>query len=121
MTLIYLKVEFLPLENINLKNGGSNITQAIMESLQYFKMESGLNILEGNILLFTDSEENTKNLKLKIPDSINLGIVGVGTLAGGGIPIRSAQGFFRGYKQYNGKRITSRLNENFFKRNFLLC
>ncbi len=104
------------LEDTDIKDGGSNITQALMESLQYFKVESGLKDIHGNILLFTDSEENNETLKLEFPKNVSLGIVGIGTRRGGAIPIRDKYGVFKGYKKYKGEKIISKLNEDSLKK-----
>ena len=103
------------LENTNINSGGSNIAQALMEALQYFKTDGGTSEIKGNILLFTDGEENEEILKLNIPQGISLGVVGIGTLKGGVIPIRDQRGILRGYKNYNGERVVSKLNEKLLK------
>ncbi len=103
------------LESANISNGGSNIAQALMESLQYFKADSGKNEISGNILLFTDGEENEEVLKLNIPENISLAVLGIGSLKGGVIPIRDKRGILRGYKNYNGERVVSKLNEKLLR------
>lgn len=104
------------LEGMDISSGGSNISMAINESLQYFKEESGSSdITQGNILVFTDSEENEDEAAIKIPDSVNIAFVGVGTLGGGPIPLRGQYGGFRGYKSFNGERVISKLNENYLR------
>ena len=82
------------LRDINITRGGSNISQAILESLQYFKTQSSSTIAEGNILLITDSEDNGTPLNLDIPDSVSLAVVGVGTKQGGPIPLHDKKGEF---------------------------
>ena len=103
------------LESTDINSGGSNIAQALMEALQYFKTNGGTSEIKGNILLFTDGEENEEILKLNIPEGISLGVVGIGTLKGGVIPIRDQRGILRGYKNYNDERVVSKLNEKFLK------
>jgi Ca-activated chloride channel family protein len=105
------------LETLNIRNGGSNISQAIMESMQYFKMDSvgDDNEIGGNVLVFTDSEEGDDSIKTKIPANVNLAMVGVGTLKGAQIPIRNRKGALNGYKRHNGKEVISKLNENALK------
>jgi Ca-activated chloride channel homolog len=104
------------LETFDITSGGSNIAQAVTESVQYFKTnaDNTKNIV-GNILVFTDSERNDENLKAEIPDGINLAMVGVGTIKGGPIPIRDRNGTFRGYKKFKGEVVTSRLDEGYLK------
>ncbi len=105
------------LESLNLKDGGSNITLALAESIQYFIVDAGgKEGLKGNILLLTDSEENSESIDLNIPEGITLAAIGVGTLNGGTIPIRSRDGYLKGYKRYNSKDIITKLNENFLKK-----
>lgn len=105
------------LEGMNISNGGSNIIQAIMESVQYFKTDLSKNEkIMGNILVFTDSEDNGQISQLDIPDGINLGVVAVGTTKGGRIPVRTPQGRVVGYKKFNGQEIISKLDENFLKK-----
>jgi len=100
-----------------LLKGGSNISQAIMESFQYFKMDgSKKEELGGNVLVFTDSEEHENSFDLDVPSGINLAVVGVGTSRGSPIPIRSAKGVFYGYKKFQGENITTKLDENFVKK-----
>lgn len=104
------------LENLDISKGGSNIAQAIQESIQYFKAGSGkANNISGNLLIFTDSELTDKGISIKIPDEVNLGVVGVGTKSGGPIPLRYSDGTFRGYKKFQGKSVTSKLNEDYLK------
>ena len=100
-----------------LLRGGSNISQAIMESFQYFKLDgTKKSELGGNVLVFTDSEEHENSFKLDVPDGINLAIVGVGTSRGASIPIRSSKGVFNGYKKFNGENIVTKLDEEFIKK-----
>lgn len=100
-----------------LLRGGSNISQAIMESFQYFKMNGSKKTeLGGNVLVFTDSEEHENSFKLDVPDGINLAVVGVGTSRGAPIPIRSPKGVFYGYKKFQGENISTKLDEEFIKK-----
>lgn len=106
------------LEKVNSVSGGTNIGQAITEAANYFesdatdgeKGEGG-----GNILVFTDAEEGEENFKLDISNNINLGVVGVGTVKGGNIPLRWEDGSFRGYKTVKNEMVTTRLDENYIK------
>tara|TARA_R110002072_G_scaffold288917_1_gene455539 strand:+ start:224680 stop:226395 length:1716 start_codon:yes stop_codon:yes gene_type:complete len=104
------------LESISIQNGGSNITQAIMESIQYFKMDMPDEEIYGNVLLLTDSEETEESLNLDIPANVNVAAIGIGTLAGGKIPIRDRYNYFRGFKKFGGKEVVSKLDENFLKK-----
>lgn len=104
------------LESIDLYDGGSNISQAIKESLGYFKTTAGNDTtLAGNILVFTDSEGHDEDFALSLPKTITLGVVAVGTLKGARIPHRDRNGVFRGYKKYKGKEVISKLNEVWLK------
>ena len=104
------------LETIDLQDGGSNISQAIKESLGYFKSsktkEEGIT---GNILVFTDSEGHDEDFTFSLPKGITLGVVGVGTVKGAQIPLRDKRGVFRGYKKFNNKEVISKLNEDWLK------
>ena len=105
------------LDLLNISRGGSNIAQAIQESLQYFQSsdKNSQNIF-GNILIFSDSEETNSSFEVNIPDKFNVAFVGVGTLNGGKIPLRNKRGSFRGYKRYDGQDVISKLNENYIKK-----
>ena len=105
------------LETLNISRGGSNIAQAIQESLQYFKSSNkNTKDISGNILIFSDSEETESSFDINVPQKINVAFVGVGTLNGGKIPLRGKNGEFRGYKRYKGEDVISRLNENYIKK-----
>ena len=106
------------LNEMDIAKGGSNIYQALLESLQYFResSHSDTDTLQGNILLITDLEDNGDFLDLKIPDGISLAIVGVGTEKGGPIPLRNKGGGFVGHKTYNGEKVISKLNKGLFDR-----
>lgn len=104
------------LENVDLYDGGSNISQAIKESLGYFKNASSKNEnLIGNILVFTDSEGHDEDFTFSLPKTVNLAVVGVGTLQGSKIPFRDKNGIFRGYKKHQNKEIVTKLNEQWLK------
>ncbi|MCY4524042.1 MAG: VWA domain-containing protein, partial [Halobacteriovoraceae bacterium] len=103
------------LKDIKITKGGSNISQAVLESLQYFKAENKSSIANGNILLITDSEEHEGHFNLNIPESVALAVVGVGTKRGGPIPSYDNKGNFVGHKKYQGEKIISKLNEDFLK------
>ncbi len=101
-----------------LKNydGGSNISQAIKESLGYFRVAKGDGRkIGGNILVFTDSEGHDEKIDFDLPAEISLAIVGVGTLKGTRIPKRDRYNTFRGYKKYKGKEIYTKLNETWLR------
>lgn len=104
------------LEDLNIYDGGSNISQAIKESLGYFLVDGGkIDDVGGNILLFTDSEGHDEAFELKLPEQVTLAAVGVGTAKGARIPNRDRFGVFRGYKKYKSTEITSKLNESWLK------
>lgn len=105
------------LEKTNSVSGGSNISQAIEEAVQYFETDTDdENSNTGNLIVFTDAEESEGEFKVKIPTSINLAIVGVGTAKGANIPLRWEDGSFRGYKNFKGEPVTTKLDENYIKK-----
>jgi Ca-activated chloride channel family protein len=93
--------------------GSSALSVAIQESIQYF-YDGGGEML-GNIIVFTDGEETSQGVKLKVPDGIHIAFVGVGTAQGGRIPLDDGRGFRFGYKKDRGQDVITKLNENFFK------
>lgn len=101
------------LNDLNLAKGGSELSIAIKESINYFKLNSDYK--GGNLLVFTDGEEHNSLSSMKIEKEVNLAIVGVGTLRGGPIPIRRSDGSFRGYKKHNKTQVVSSLNEKNIK------
>tara|TARA_Y100000590_G_scaffold469529_1_gene657993 strand:+ start:449816 stop:451627 length:1812 start_codon:yes stop_codon:yes gene_type:complete len=103
------------LEKTNLNYGNSNINQAVKESLQYFKIDNDSENIVGNILLFTDSEEHGGVFPLDEGSEVNLAVVGVGTLAGAPIPLRTKNGVFLDYKKHKGEKVISKLNESAIK------
>ena len=109
-----LDARIAALTKTNIKSGGSNIKQAIQESLQYFLMVQGT--IEGNLLIFTDSEGSPEELELNIPDTVNVAIVGVGTTRGGPIPLRDRAGNLKGYKRHKDEQVISKLDEEFLKK-----
>lgn len=93
-------------------NAGSSIGIAIEEAVQYFDpKDSGVS---GNILVITDGEDNADTEAFKVPEGINLALVGVGTKAGGTIPMKDSFGMFYGQKRSQGQAVISKLNEEFF-------
>ncbi len=104
------------LEKLELYNGGSNISQAIKESLGYFRLDSkDSETISGNLLVFTDSEGHDDGFKISLPDQVSLAVVGVGTARGARIPNRDKYGVFRGYKKFDGKEVVTKLNEKWLK------
>lgn len=106
------------LEKTNSVSGGSNISQAIEESIPYFETENNDDekSMTGNMLVFTDAEESEGEFKVKIPQSVNLAIIGVGTAKGGNIPLRWEDGSFRGFKTFKGEPVTTKLDEDYIKK-----
>ena len=98
------------LESLNLRRGGTGLSQAIQESIEYFRTSTG--DLNGNILVFTDAEETELSLKLKIPEGITIAMIGVGTSKGAPIPLRNSRGQFSGNKKFKGRVVISKLNES---------
>jgi Ca-activated chloride channel family protein len=103
------------LEKTNAVSGGSNISQAVSEAVQYFETEDDQKSSMGNILVFTDAEETEGGMDVDLGNSINLAVVGVGTAKGANIPMRWEDGSFRGYKNYKGEPITTKLDESFIR------
>lgn len=100
------------LQDRSIQKGGSNIKKAVAESVAYFReFEPDLNEITGNILLFTDADENGEIDFDFIPKGISLAVVGVGTLKGGTIPLRRKNGTLYGRKKFNNKDVISTLNE----------
>lgn len=110
-----LEARLAGLSDLDIRTGGSNLTQAISESVRYFAEEGKKNNY-GNILVFTDSEEHEDQLELKVPDSLSVAIVGLGTLKGAPIPLRDRTGIFRGNKSFKGQDVISKLDENILKK-----
>lgn len=106
------------LEKTNSVGGGSNISQAIAEAIHYFEFDGSDDDKSrtGNMLVFTDAEESEGEFKAKIPSNINIGIVGVGTQKGGTIPIRWEDGSFKGYKNFKGVPVETKLDEEYIKK-----
>ena len=101
------------LESLDLERGGTGLSLAIQESIQYFINSE--NRPFGNILILTDAEETDGGLKLDIPEGISVGVIGIGTAKGGPIPLRSPRGMYKGNKKHNGETVISKLDENFLK------
>jgi Ca-activated chloride channel family protein len=93
--------------------GSSALSIAVQESIQYFREGGGE--MRGNVIVFTDGEETSAGVKLKIPAGIHVAFVGVGTSQGGRIPLDDGRGFRFGYKKDRGRDVITKLNENFFK------
>ncbi|RPJ78522.1 MAG: VWA domain-containing protein [Alphaproteobacteria bacterium] len=106
------------LEKTNSVGGGSSISQAAEEAVQYFEFDSSDDDKSktGNMLVFTDAEESEGDFKVKIPSGINLAIVGVGTAKGGNIPLRWEDGSFKGYKNFKGEPVITKLDEEYIKK-----
>lgn len=106
------------LEKTNSVSGGSNISQAIEESIPYFETENNDDekSMTGNMLVFTDAEESEGEFKVKIPPSVNLAIIGIGTAKGGNIPLRWEDGSFRGFKTFKGEPVITKLDEGYIKK-----
>lgn len=109
-----IKARINRLETMNLNRGGTGLSQAIIESIQYFRNTS--EDVTGNILIFTDAEETEFGFDIEIPDSISVGLVGVGTRKGAPIPVRNSRGDFMGNKKFKGKQVTTKLDEDFMKK-----
>lgn len=105
------------LEKTNSVSGGSNISQAIEETIGYFENDSADNKGNaGNILVFTDAEESEGEFNIKMPRDLNLAVIGVGTAKGSQIPLRWEDGSFRGYKTFKGEPVITKLDEAYIKK-----
>lgn len=93
--------------------GSSALSVAVQESIQYF-LEGG-GEMRGNVIVFTDGEETSAGVKLKIPEGVHVAFVGIGTTQGGRIPLDDGRGFRFGFKKDRGRDVITKLNENFFK------
>jgi len=100
------------IKNLRNHNGSSALTMAIQESIQHLK-EAGSET--GNLLVFTDGEETAADIGLKVPETIKLALVGIGTERGGRIPLDDGRGLRYGYKKYKGQDVITKLDEKFFK------
>jgi Ca-activated chloride channel family protein len=103
------------MEKTNAVSGGSNIAQAVAEAVGYFDSEGG-KTSNGNILVFTDAEESEGAFDLELGSNINLAVVGIGTARGANIPLRWEDGSFRGYKNFNGQPVTTKLDEEYIRK-----
>ncbi len=104
------------LEKNNSVSGGSNISQAIAEAINYFDGGDNKDQVTGNIIVFTDAEESEGEFDLEVGPNINLAIVGIGTVSGGNIPLRWEDGSFRGYKTQKGQPVITKLDEDYIKK-----
>lgn len=102
------------LDSMNLERGGTGLSQAIAEAIQYFRVAD--EELIGNILIFTDAEETEGDIDIQIPDSISVGVVGIGTARGSTIPVRDRNGNLRGNKKHKGETVITKLDEAFLKK-----
>jgi Ca-activated chloride channel family protein len=104
------------LSSLNITKGGSNLSQALSEAVQYFQDSSqDPRKIVGNILVFSDAEETSSGFELKIPEGISIAMVGVGTAKGGTIPLRDGRNIFYGNKTFNGQDVISKLDESFMR------
>jgi Ca-activated chloride channel family protein len=102
------------MEKTNNVGGGSNISQAVSEAAQYFESDDEKSSA-GNILLFTDAEESEGEFGIKVPNNVNLAVIGIGTVQGGMIPVRFDDGGFKGYKSIKNQPVISKLDEAYIK------
>lgn len=94
-------------------NAGTSIGLAIEEATRFFSLDD--KSVAGNIVVITDGEDNANTEAFKVPDGINLVLIGVGTPAGGPINMRDSNGMFYGAKTERGVKVISKLNEEFFR------
>ena len=103
------------LEDLKYEDAGSNLPMAISESLSYLASESDKNGAVGNIMVISDAETHEDFNIVGSSEKVKMAFVAVGTSKGANIPIRDRNNVFRGYKEYEGKAIVTRINENFLK------
>ncbi len=101
------------LEDERLRGGGSRIASALAETVQALKNETSNGKPGGNILLITDAEENGSEFKIENTAGISMAVVGIGTVSGGKIPMRTKSGTFTGYKTHENKEVISKLDESY--------
>lgn len=94
-------------------NAGTSIGLSIEEATRFFSLDD--KSVVGNIIVITDGEDNANTEAFKVPEGINLVLIGVGTPAGGPINMRDSNGMFYGAKTERGVKVISKLNEDFFK------
>lgn len=100
------------LEDESLRGGSTNISSALAETVEALKRETSNGKPGGNILLITDAEENGDEFTLDAAPGISLAVVGIGTVSGGKIPMRTQrEGRFTGYKTHMNKEVVSKLDE----------
>lgn len=97
----------------DIRRGGSNVKQAIQETLSYFLEDS--DTVSGNLLVLTDAEDNGDFENISLPEGLSVAFIGVGTLSGSAIPLRSENGGFDNYKMHKGEKVITRLDEGFLK------
>lgn len=110
-----LEARLNSLEDLRINAGGTALQLSIQEALQYLKTDKDTEP-SGNILVFTDAEENELKANIDIPQNISLALVGVGTAKGGVIPIRDSKGVFKTNKKYKGELVISKLDEDSLKK-----
>lgn len=103
------------LRDIGVSGGGTGIRQAIQESIGYFSGKD-IETASGNIVLLTDAEETDLGFNLKVPESVSLALIGLGTVKGSTIPIRDGSGISRGVKKFKGQAVITKLAENVLKK-----
>jgi Ca-activated chloride channel family protein len=101
------------LSDQDIRRGGSNLKQAMQETVSYFLEDSS--VATGNLIVLTDAEDNGDFENVSMPDGLTIAFVGVGTLSGSTIPLRSEQGGFENYKMHKGEKVVTRLDESLLK------
>ncbi|MCY4643655.1 MAG: VWA domain-containing protein [Bacteriovoracales bacterium] len=100
------------LKFLDLNRGGSKVRVAIQETLGHFIEESSEKQMPyGNIVIISDSDETFTEFDIKVPDTMTVAYIVVGTKGGGKIPLREKNGILRGYKKYKNKEVISKINE----------
>lgn len=103
------------LEDLKYENAGSNLPIAISESLSYLASESNKSGAVGNIMVISDAETHEDFNIVGSSERVKLAFVAVGTTKGANIPIRDRNNVFRGYKEFNGSPVVTKINESFLK------
>ena len=108
-----LDARLAALRKLDLNRGGSSIKKSVQEALAYLVQDSGKKDRpSGNIIIISDSDETFSEFNLKIPDSVTVAYIAVGTGRGGEIPLRDKRGNLIGYKKYEGQKVVSKINES---------
>jgi Ca-activated chloride channel family protein len=104
------------LKTLDISEGGTNLSQALVESVQYLRVESGKSgNISGSIVIFTDAEPHDKEFQVNLDEGVSVSLVAVGTAKGAQIPLRNERGIFQGYKRVNNEPVITKIDDNYLK------